>query len=50
MDNNSNEWAVASHGIGKSTNTKDTELIANKIIKGEDFKNGLFIGSKRGQA
>ena len=50
MNNNSNEWAVAYHGIGKAGNTTNTEAITNKIIKGGDFKNGLFIGSEKGQA
>ena len=43
MNNNPNEWAVAYHGIGKAHNTKDTESITNKIIKGGDFKSGSFL-------
>mgnify|MGYP006916127626 CR=1 FL=1 len=46
MNNNPNEWAVAYHGIGKASNTKDTESITNKIIKGGDFKSGSFLVGK----
>ena len=47
--NKPNEWAVAYHGIGKPNNT-EAEKITNLIIKGGDYKNGLFIGSKFGQS
>ena len=37
MNNNSNEWAVAYHGIGKAGNTTDTETKTNNIIKTIDL-------------
>ena len=46
MNNNPNEWAVAYYGIGRASNTKDTESITNKIIKGGDYKSGSFLVGK----
>lgn len=45
MDGNSNEWAIAYHGIGKKGNITNTENITNLIITG-GFKKGDGQGCK----